>query len=140
MLLDRKHADTGHILENVVYLELVHRGYSVYVGKVGGQEVDFVAESRDELAYYQVAASVRDASTLERELRALQRIHDNYPKYLLTLDEDPDADFEGIRKKNALDWLLKEGQQARYGTSAPGPSTHPGTGAAAVKAGGAARR
>lgn len=93
MLLGSKHADTGHILENVVYLELVRRGYSVYVGKVGDQEVDFVAESRDGLAYYQVAASVRDASTLERELRALQRIHDNYPKYLLTLDEDPDADF-----------------------------------------------
>lgn len=140
MLLGRKHADTGHILKNVVYLELVRRGYRVYVGKVGDQEVDFVAESRDGLAYYQVAASVRDASTLERELRALQRIHDNYPKYLLTLDEDPDADFEGIRKKNALDWLLEEGQQVRYGTSAPGPSTHPGTGATAVKAGGAASR
>lgn len=92
-----------------MYLELVRRGYSVYVGKVGDQEVDFVVESRDGLAYYQVAASVRDTSTLERELRALQRIHDNYPKCLLTLDEDPDADFEGIRKKNVLDWLLEEG-------------------------------
>lgn len=109
MLLGRKHADTGHILENVVYLELIRRGYSVYVGKVDDQEVDFVAENRDGLVYYQVAASVRDASTLERELRVLQKIHDNYPKYLLTLDEDPDSDFEGIRKKNALDWLLEEG-------------------------------
>lgn len=109
MLLGRKHADTGHILENVVYLELIRRGYSVSVGKVGDQEVDFVAESRDGLVYYQVAASVRDASTLERELRVLQAIRDNYPKYLLTLDEDPDADFEGIRKINALDWLLEEG-------------------------------
>lgn len=109
MLLGRKHADTGHILENVVYLELIRRGYSVYVGKVGDQEVDFVAESRDGLAYFQVAASVRDASTLQRELRVLQKIHDNYPKYLMTLDEDPSADFEGIRKINALDWLLEEG-------------------------------
>lgn len=109
MLLGRKHADTGHILENVVYLELIRRGYSVSVGKVGDQEVDFVAESRDGLVYYQVAASVRDASTLGRELRVLQAIRDNYPKYLLTLDEDPDADFEGIRKINALDWLLEEG-------------------------------
>lgn len=109
MLLGRKHADTGHILENVVYLELIRRGYSVSVGKVGDQEVDFVAESRDGLVYYQVAASVRDASTLERELRVLQAIRDNYPKYLLTLDEDPDADFDGIRKINALDWLLEEG-------------------------------
>ncbi|MGN0037678.1 MAG: ATP-binding protein [Coriobacteriales bacterium] len=108
MLLGRKHADTGHILENVVYLELIRRGYSVHVGKVGDQEVDFVAEGRDGLAYYQVAASVRDTSTLQRELRVLQKIHDNYPKYLLTLDEDPDSDFEGIRKKNVLDWLLEE--------------------------------
>ncbi|MGN0077383.1 MAG: ATP-binding protein [Coriobacteriales bacterium] len=109
MLLGRKHADAGHILENVVYLELLRRGHSVFVGKVGEQEVDFVAQSRDGLAYYQVAASVRDEQTLERELRVLRKIGDNYPKYLLTLDEDPDEDFEGIRKRNALDWLLEEG-------------------------------
>ena len=108
MLLGSKHADTGHILENVVFLELIRRGNSVYVGKMDDQEVDFVAATRDGLAYYQVAASVRDTSTLERELCVLQKIHDNYPKYLLTLDEDPDSDFDGIRKKNVLDWLLEE--------------------------------
>ena len=108
MLLGSKHADTGHILENVVFLELIRRGNSVYVGKMDDQEVDFVAVTRDGLAYYQVAASVRDTSTLERELCVLQKIHDNYPKYLLTLDEDPDSDFDGIRKKNVLDWLLEE--------------------------------
>ena len=108
MLLGSKHADTGHILENVVFLELIRRGNSVYVGKMDDQEVDFVAVTRDGLAYYQVAASVRDTSTLERELCVLQKIHDNYPKYLLTLDEDPDSDFDGIRKKNVLDWLLEQ--------------------------------
>ena len=108
MLLGSKHADTGHILENVVFLELIRRGNSVYVGKMDDQEVDFVAATRDGLAYYQVAASVRDTPTLERELCVLQKIHDNYPKYLLTLDEDPDSDFDGIRKKNVLDWLLEE--------------------------------
>ena len=106
MLLGRKHADAGHILENVVYLELIRRGYDVCVGKVDDMEVDFVAESSEGTIYYQVAATVREESTLERELRVLQRINDNYPKYLLTLDEDPEADFEGIRKKNVLDWLL----------------------------------
>ena len=107
MLLGRKQLDAGHILENVVYLELIRRGYDVYVGKVDDTEVDFVAENSDGTAYFQVALTVRDESTLERELRPLQKINDNYPKYLLTLDDDPDADFSGIRKKNALDWLLE---------------------------------
>lgn len=106
MLLGRKHADVGHILENVVYLELVRRGYDVSVGKVDEMEVDFVAENSEGIAYFQVAATVREEQTLERELRVLQKINDNYPKFLLTLDEDPAADFEGIRKRNALDWLL----------------------------------
>lgn len=106
MLLGRKHADAGHILENVVYLELIRRGYDVCIGKVGEMEVDFVAENSDGIAYFQVAATVRDEKTLERELRVLRKIHDNYPKCLLTLDEDPEADFEGIRRKNVLDWLL----------------------------------
>lgn len=106
MLLGRKHADTGHILENVVFLELIRRGYDVSIGKVGDMEVDFVAENSEGTVYFQVAATVRDDLTLERELRVLRKINDNYPKFLLTLDEDPDADFEGIRKKNALDWLL----------------------------------
>lgn len=106
VLLGRKHADTGHILENVVYLELLRRGYSVSIGKVDDMEVDFVAESPKGIAYFQVAATVREKATLERELRVLRKIRDNYPKYLLTLDEDPEADFEGIRMINALDWLL----------------------------------
>lgn len=106
MLLGGRGLDVGHILENVVYLELVRRGYDVSVGKVGDMEVDFVASSSGGLYYVQVAASVRDPKTLERELRVLQKINDNYPKVILTLDEDSDADYEGIRRKNALRWLI----------------------------------
>ena len=101
-------SDMGHILENVVYLELLRRGYRVYVGKVDDLEVDFVAENRDGLKYYQVALTVRDEKVLERELRSLQKTGDHYPKYLLTLDMDLEADYDGITKINVVDWLLKE--------------------------------
>lgn len=106
MLLGSKNADTGHILENIIYLELIRRGYKVYVGKLENEEVDFVAMNSKGTVYYQVAATVREASTLERELRPLQKIADHYPKYILTLDEDPDADYDGIRRINALQFLL----------------------------------
>lgn len=106
MLLGASSTDVGHILENVVYLELRRRGYKVYIGKVGDVEVDFVVMNNKGMTYFQVAATVRDTQTLERELKPLQSISDNYPKYILTLDEDPEADYEGIRKINALDWLL----------------------------------
>ena len=89
-----------------MYLELVRRGYDVYIGKVDDMEIDFVASGVDGLEYYQVAATVREESTLERELRVLRKVTDNYPKYLLTLDGDPAADFDGIKKMNALEWLL----------------------------------
>lgn len=104
-LLGRKNLDIGHLLENMVYLELVRRGYQVSVGKMDEYEVDFVAASQEGLHYFQVAASVRDNDTLQRELRPLQRIHDHYPKTILTLDDDPDADYDGIRRVNALEWL-----------------------------------
>lgn len=106
MLLGRRGFDVGHILENIIYLELLRRGYAVYVGKVDSLEVDFAAVSPQETIYIQVAATVRDDQTLERELRSLQKIADHYPKLLLTLDEDPEADYNGIRRQNALDWLL----------------------------------
>ena len=98
----------GHILENVVYLELLRRGYKVYVGKVDEYEVDFVAENRDGIKYYQVALSVRDENVLKRELRSLEKTGDHYPKYLLTLDVDLEADYNGIIKRNVVDWLLEE--------------------------------
>lgn len=99
-------SDMGHILENIVYLELLRRGYRVYVGKVDDLEVDFVAENRDGLRYYQVALTVRDEKVLERELRSLQKTGDHYPKTLLTLDMDLETDYDGIRKVNVVDWLL----------------------------------
>lgn len=101
-------SDMGHILENIVYLELLRRGYRVYVGKVDDLEVDFVAESRDGLKYFQVALTVRDEKVLQRELRSLQKTGDHYPKYLLTLDMDLESDYDGITKINIVDWLLQD--------------------------------
>ena len=106
LLGKRADSDMGHILENIVYLELLRRGYTVYVGKVDDLEIDFVAQNRDGLRYYQVALSVRDERVLERELKSLQRTGDHYPKYLLTLDMDLKADYEGITKISVVDWLL----------------------------------
>lgn len=107
ILLGKKGFDAGHVLENVVYLELIRRGYSVYVGKVGDTEVDFVAMNQEGNLYLQVAASVRDEATLTRELRPLQQIRDSYPKMILTLDQDPESDYHGIIRRNALEWLLE---------------------------------
>lgn len=106
MMLGTSGTDVGHILENIVYLELRRRGYEVYIGKIDELEVDFVARGPKGIRYIQVAASVRDETTLARELASLQRISDNYPKVILTLDEDPDADYEGIRRMNAFEWLI----------------------------------
>ena len=106
-LLSGRSQDVGHILENVVFLELLRRGCKVHIGKVGSLEVDFVVENSNGMEYYQVAATVRDTSTLERELAPLRKIHDNHPKTLLTLDEDPSDNIDGIRKLNVLDWLLQ---------------------------------
>lgn len=109
MLLGSRSFDAGRILENVVYLELLHRQKKVYVGKMDSLEVDFVAVDERGITYYQVAATVRDEATLKRELASLQQIDDQYPKYILTLDEDPDADYNGIKRVNALRWLVEEG-------------------------------
>jgi predicted AAA+ superfamily ATPase len=107
LLLAGSSADLGHLLENIIYLELIRRGFKVNTGKVGENEVDFVAQGPDGTAYYQSAASVMDPATLERELTPLRKIRDNHPKYLLTLDEYPgDANYDGIRQFNAVEWLL----------------------------------
>jgi len=105
-LLGKRAADTGHILENVVFLELLRRYQRVYVGKMDDTEVDFVALDEDGASYFQVAATTRDENTLNRELTPLKAISDHYPKFLLTLDDDPEMDYNGIKKINALDWLL----------------------------------
>lgn len=106
-ILGRKNLDVGHILENIVYLELIRRGYKVYTGKIGEKEVDFVAENKEGFAYFQVAYTTRDTETLDRELNSLKNINDHYPKFILTMDIDPEVDYDGIRKMNVLDWLLK---------------------------------
>lgn len=108
MLLGSRSFDAGRILENIVYLELLHRQKKVYVGKNDNLEVDFVAIDENNIAYYQVAATVRDESTLKRELASLQQINDQYPKYILTLDDDPVADYDGIKRINALKWMMGE--------------------------------
>lgn len=107
-LLGLNSTDRGHILENVVYLELVRRGYTVYVGKNGSAEVDFVAQDHDgNTEYYQVSWSVREESTLKRELSALESIQDHNPKYILTMDNDPPTSYNGIRQRYALEWLIE---------------------------------
>lgn len=113
MLLGSRSFDAGRILENVVYLELLHRQKKVYVGKNDNLEVDFVAIDENNIAYYQVAATVRDESTLKRELASLQQINDQYPKYILTLDDDPVADYDGIKRINALKWMMGEYDRKR---------------------------
>ena len=107
-LLGKKGTDTGHLLENIVYLELLRRGYTVFVGKLANTEVDFVAVNQDGTFYYQVSQSVADERVLERELKPLQSIKDHYPKYLLTLDYVPDGDYEGIKRMNVLKWLISK--------------------------------
>lgn len=105
-LLGTKPADLGRILENVVYLELLRRGYEIYVGKQDRSEIDFIVRTEIGVEYYQVSLSVRDAATLQRELAPLDRIRDHNPKYLLTLDDDPPCSHNGIRQLYVLDWLL----------------------------------
>lgn len=107
-LLGRKNLDVGHLLENIVYLELLRRGNKVYIGKAGEREVDFVAENKDGFNYYQVAYSTTRDETLDREITALKSVPDHYPKTLLTMDIEPVADFDGVKKRNVLDWLVEK--------------------------------
>ena len=107
ILVKSSESDIGHILENIVFLELKRRGYEVYVGHLDDAEIDFVAQYDGEITYYQVSASTLDDNTLKRELAPFKKVNDNYPKYLLTLDEVfATADYDGIKKLNVLDWLL----------------------------------
>lgn len=107
LLLGNKGLDIGFVLENIVYLELIRRGYSVFIGKVGLLEIDFVVSKGNEYKYYQVSASVRDSSTLERELKSLRAVSDSYEKFVLTLDDDPVRDYNGIKVMNVLDFLVE---------------------------------
>ena len=102
---DRQY-NIGFVLENIVYLELLRRGYKVNIGKLDSLEVDFIAYKDNEKTYYQVSASVLDPNTFEREIAPLKKINDNYKKVILTLDELP-MNYEGIHQVNIIDWLLE---------------------------------
>lgn len=105
-LLSRQRYDLGFSLENIVYLELLRRGYRVNIGKVGTTEIDFVARRNDTVLYYQVTASMVEESTFAREMAPLKSIKDNYPKKILTLDRFTLGNYDGIEVVNAIDWLL----------------------------------
>lgn len=106
MLLGYRDADRGHILENIVFLELIRREYRVYIGKVGETEVDFVCEKPNEKIYIQVTETIGSQETLERELRPLRMISDNYEKIILSMDRNYINSYDGIKSLNLIDWLL----------------------------------
>lgn len=108
MLLGYRDADRGHILENIVFLELLRRDYRVYIGKVGETEVDFVAEKPNDKVYLQVTESMQSPETRERELRPLRMIPDNYEKIVLSMDRNFITSYDGIKSLNLMDWLLSE--------------------------------
>lgn len=104
-LLGANNKDFGHILENIIFLELKRRGYRINIGKNDDNEIDFIIQDSDDTIYIQVALSVRDEATLERELKPLKAINDNHKKYLMTLDYDTN-NFDGIKQISAIDFLL----------------------------------
>ncbi len=105
-LLGFRNRDSGHAIENIVYFELLRRGYDVAIGKLGNSEVDFVASSADNKIYIQVTESMLSEDVRQRELAPLQSIQDNYEKLVLSLDVGLDASYDGIKSINLLDWLL----------------------------------
>ena len=105
ILLGNRNLDMGHILENIVYLELIRRGYRVNIGKIGNLEIDFVVQSPKEAAYYQVCQTLNTKETLEREITPLQKLRDNYRKFIITTDTVSQS-IDGIETKNIIDFLL----------------------------------
>ena len=108
IILGFRNINEGHLLENVVYLELLRRGYRVNIGKSGFYEVDFVAENPNVIKYYQVTQTLSDDKVKQREIRSLENISDNYEKIILTMDKTINNDFNGIKVINIIDWLLKK--------------------------------
>ncbi|MBO7295665.1 MAG: ATP-binding protein, partial [Clostridia bacterium] len=106
-LLGFRDRDTGHTLENIVYFELLRRGYDVAIGKVDSAEVDFIATKADSKLYVQVTESMRGEEVRTRELRPLRAIRDNYEKIVLTLDMSLNGSYEGIKEHNVIEWLLE---------------------------------
>ena len=108
MLLGYRNVDRGHILENIIYLELLRRDYRIFIGKLSEKEVDFIAEKPEEKIYIQVTESLIQKETLERELKPLKLIDDNYEKIILSMDKSYVKSYDGIKIVNIIDWLLKE--------------------------------
>ena len=106
LLLGDKNTDIGHILENIVYLELIRRGYTISIGKIDTLEIDFIAEKAGDRIYYQVAASILDPHTFEREMAPLKKTNDHYPKYIISMDELP-INEDGIKQIHIIDFLLE---------------------------------
>ena len=109
-ILPKKRYDLGFSLENIVFFELLRRGFKVNVGKNGDAEVDFVAQKQGVLHYYQVTADMTNEDTFDREIRPLQSIKDNYEKIILTMDHMTPGDYEGIKVVPLLDWLLEKNE------------------------------
>ena len=107
-LLGFRDRDTGHVLENIVYFELLRRGYDVAIGKIDNAEIDFIASNAKEKLYIQVTESLNNEEVRRRELAPLQKVRDNYEKMILSLDPGLETSFEGIKSKNLIDWLLNE--------------------------------
>ena len=108
IILGFRNIDEGHLLENVVYLELLRRGYKVNIGKTLDYEVDFIAENIDTIKYFQVTKSLNSEDVLNRELRSLESIQDNYEKIILTMDRSIKKDYNGIKVINIIDFLLED--------------------------------
>jgi len=107
-LLGNRGGDSGHILENIIYFELLRRGYEVSVGKINNKEIDFIAVKTNEKKYIQVTETMVSEETRQRELAPLTMVDDNYEKFIITMDKPIVTDIDGIRIINALDWLLNE--------------------------------
>ena len=107
-LLGFRNRDSGHALENVVYFELLRRGYDVSIGKIDNTEVDFIATKADDKIYIQVTESMTNEEVRTRELTPLQKINDNYEKIILSMNPGMDSSYEGIKSLNLIDWLISE--------------------------------
>ena len=107
-MLFRSDRDSGHVLENIVYFELLRRGFDVSIGKIDNAEVDFIATKVDEKQYIQVTESMENEDVRKRELFPLQKIGDNYEKIILSLNPGMDNSYDGIKSINLIDWLISE--------------------------------
>ena len=106
--LGRNYTDLGHIIENIVYLELMRRNYNVYIGYFTNAEIDFVAIKNGEMEYYQVCLSLLNEEVLKREVKSLKMINDNYPKYIISMDKvGTNYNIDGIKHINLIDWLMR---------------------------------